>query len=52
MYVEKVNVVAHSKGGLDTREYLRSVVTVDINSLLMIGTPNLGSPYGKNRSVV
>jgi pimeloyl-ACP methyl ester carboxylesterase len=40
---EKVNIVAHSKGGLDSRVYL-SGGTDDVANLIMIGTPNLGSP--------
>jgi pimeloyl-ACP methyl ester carboxylesterase len=41
---EKVNVVAHSKGGLDTRWYLASNNMDPIANLIMIGTPNAGSP--------
>jgi hypothetical protein len=40
--VDKIHIAAHSKGGLDTREYLRS--NDDIEKLMMIGTPNAGSP--------
>jgi hypothetical protein len=40
---ERVNIVAHSKGGLDSRVYLTSG-TDDVANLIMIGTPNLGSP--------
>ena len=43
--VDKINVVAHSKGGLDTRAYLSNDLSNDdIANLIMIGTPNLGSP--------
>ena len=40
--VDKVNIVAHSKGGLDSREYAEYRNTVD--KLIQIGTPNAGSP--------
>lgn len=40
---EKVNIAAHSKGGLDARVYL-SKGTNNVANLIMIGTPNAGSP--------
>lgn len=40
----QVNIVAHSKGGLDAREYLYRSDTHDVANLIMIGTPNEGSP--------
>jgi pimeloyl-ACP methyl ester carboxylesterase len=40
---KKVNVAAHSKGGLDARAYL-STGTENVANLIMIGTPNAGSP--------
>ncbi|MFL6388912.1 MAG: choice-of-anchor X domain-containing protein [Terriglobales bacterium] len=40
--VDKVNIVAHSKGGIDSREYVESSSSVD--QLIQIGTPNAGSP--------
>jgi pimeloyl-ACP methyl ester carboxylesterase len=40
---EKVNIAAHSKGGLDARAYL-SKGADDVANLIMIGTPNAGSP--------
>jgi pimeloyl-ACP methyl ester carboxylesterase len=40
---EQVNIVGHSKGGLDARVYLASG-TDDVANLIMIGTPNDGSP--------
>lgn len=39
----KVNIAAHSKGGLDARAYL-ATGTEDVTSLIMIGTPNAGFP--------
>jgi pimeloyl-ACP methyl ester carboxylesterase len=42
---EKINIVAHSKGGLDARVYLANDLSNnDVENLIMIGTPNLGSP--------
>ncbi|MDQ6865879.1 MAG: alpha/beta fold hydrolase [Thermoproteota archaeon] len=38
----QVNVVGHSKGGLDARVYLANG-THDVANLIMIGTPNAGS---------
>ena len=46
---DKINIVAHSKGGLDARWYLANdLFNDDVEKLIMIGTPNLGSPlaYG------
>ena len=40
----KMNIVAHSKGGLDARVYLADTNTQDVANLIMIGTPNAGSP--------
>jgi pimeloyl-ACP methyl ester carboxylesterase len=39
----KVNIIGHSKGGLDARVYLANN-TNDVANLIMIGTPNAGSP--------
>jgi len=38
----KVNIVGHSKGGLDVRKYLGDTNTHDVANLIMIGTPNKG----------
>jgi pimeloyl-ACP methyl ester carboxylesterase len=38
----QVNMVGHSKGGLDTREYLDNPQKQDVANLIMIGTPNGG----------
>ena len=40
---DKVNIAAHSKGGLDARAYL-SKGADNVANLIMIGTPNAGSP--------
>ena len=40
--VNKVNIVAHSKGGLDSRDYIENQNTVEV--LAQMGTPNAGSP--------
>lgn len=47
---KKVNIVGHSKGGLDARMYLANN-TQDIANLIMIGTPNSGSPLAENNDV-
>jgi pimeloyl-ACP methyl ester carboxylesterase len=39
----QVNIVAHSKGGLDARVYLANTGSQYIANLIMIGTPNNGS---------
>jgi pimeloyl-ACP methyl ester carboxylesterase len=41
---EKVNIVAHSKGGLDARWYIAHSGIDRVSNLIMIGTPNSGSP--------
>jgi len=46
----KVNIVGHSKGGLDARMYLGNG-TQDVANLVMIGTPNEGSPLAINNEV-
>lgn len=43
-HAEKVNLVAHSKGGLDARVFLtKNLAYDDVANLIMIGTPNRGS---------
>src|SRR6185295_14334165 len=42
--INQVNIVAHSKGGLDARVYLDKSVATDVAKLIMIGTPNAGDP--------
>src|SRR5215212_7687582 len=45
-----VNIVGHSKGGLDARVYLANN-TNDVANLIMIGTPNAGSPLAESISI-
>jgi pimeloyl-ACP methyl ester carboxylesterase len=40
--VERIAIVAHSKGGVDSREHVRAHDDVEV--LIMIGTPNAGTP--------
>lgn len=41
----KVNIVAHSMGGLVTKEYLsRQDVSDSFNKVILLGVPNLGAP--------
>lgn len=40
--VKKVNIVCHSKGGLDSRHYVEN--SNDVANVIQIGTPNGGSP--------
>src|SRR4029079_7357056 len=46
----KVNIVGHSKGGLDARVYLANN-TQDVANVIMIGTPNAGSPLAENNDI-
>ena len=41
---QKLNIVGHSKGGLDAGVFLDITDTKDVANLIMIGTPNAGSP--------
>jgi pimeloyl-ACP methyl ester carboxylesterase len=41
---QRVNIVAHSKGGLDARVFLANSSVNDVANLIMIGTPNAGAP--------
>ncbi len=45
-YTKKLNLVAHSMGGLAAREYLANTKYPSgyVDKLILIGTPNLGSP--------
>lgn len=46
----QVNIVGHSNGGLDARVYL-SNGTHDVANLIMIGTPNAGSPSAQSSNI-
>ena len=49
---DKINIVGHSKGGLDARVYLANNPSIDdVANLIMIGTPNAGSPRADNRDL-
>ena len=48
---QKINIVGHSKGGLDARVFLDITDTKDIANLIMIGTPNAGSPAAETNDV-
>ena len=41
---DKVDIIAHSMGGLVTKEYIAENGTGSINNLIFIGTPNFGAP--------
>ncbi len=55
----KVTIIAHSLGGLLTKEYVRSAGSSGlINKLILVGAPNLGAPkaakilnYGDNMNI-
>jgi uncharacterized alpha/beta hydrolase family protein len=48
---QKINMVGHSKGGLDARVFLDITDTKDVANLIMIGTPNAGSPAAETNYV-
>jgi uncharacterized alpha/beta hydrolase family protein len=47
---QKINIVGHSKGGLDARVFLDITDTQDVANLIMIGTPNAGSPAAETNN--
>ena len=47
---EQVNIVGHSKGGIDARVYLANG-TKSVANLIMIRTPNGGTPMAERTSV-
>ena len=49
---DQVNMVGHSKGGLDARVYLANSGTHDVANLIMIGTPNGGNPLANELAAV
>ncbi len=48
---QKINIVGHSKGGLDARVFLDNTDTKDVSNLIMIGTPNAGSPVAETNVI-
>lgn len=47
---DRVNIVGHSKGGIDARVYLANG-TKDVSNLVMLGTPNAGSPLADSANI-
>jgi len=50
----KVNIVGHSKGGLDARVFLANNTFTNnkaVANLIMIGTPNAGSPIAQSSNI-
>lgn len=41
---EKVNIIAHSMGGLLAKDYINQYGKGDIDKLIFVGTPHLGAP--------
>jgi triacylglycerol esterase/lipase EstA (alpha/beta hydrolase family) len=53
-YPKQVNIVGHSKGGLDARVFLANSTFTDnkaVANLIMIGTPNAGSPIAQSSNI-
>jgi len=48
--LDRVNIVGHSKGGLDARVYLANG-TKDVENLIMIGTPNAGTQAAETTNI-
>jgi uncharacterized alpha/beta hydrolase family protein len=49
---KQVNIVGHSKGGLDSRVYLfNNIKENDVANLIMIGVPNAGSPLAQSSNI-
>jgi triacylglycerol lipase len=48
---KQVNIIGHSKGGLDARVYLANSSIKDVANLIMIGTPNAGSPLAQTSDI-
>lgn len=47
---DRVNIVGHSKGGIDARVFLANGTT-GVSNLVMLGTPNAGSPLADFSSI-
>jgi triacylglycerol esterase/lipase EstA (alpha/beta hydrolase family) len=51
---KQVNIVGHSKGGLDARVFLANNAFTNnkaVANLIMIGTPNAGSPIAQSSNI-
>jgi uncharacterized alpha/beta hydrolase family protein len=51
---KKINIVGHSKGGLDARVFLANSTFTNnkaVANLIMIGTPNAGSPIAQSSNI-
>ncbi len=46
----KVTIIAHSMGGLISREYMKKYGDSSVNKLIMLETPNYGSPLASKSS--
>ncbi len=42
--VQKINIIAHSMGGLIVKEYLRNYGGDSVNNFIDVGTPQVGAP--------
>jgi pimeloyl-ACP methyl ester carboxylesterase len=47
MNIDKVHIVAQSMGGLISRYRIQKIEDDDVGTLVMIGTPNLGSDFSR-----
>ena len=43
-HFKKIDIVAHSMGGLLTKDYIKEFGENNINKLIFVGTPHLGAP--------
>lgn len=48
--VDKINLIGHSKGGLDSRDYAEN--SDSISQVIQIGTPNTGTPFAEEGIVI
>jgi uncharacterized alpha/beta hydrolase family protein len=48
---DRINIVGHSKGGIDARVYLGNTTNKDVANLIMLGTPNAGTPLSQKTNV-
>ncbi|MEJ0021241.1 MAG: hypothetical protein WDN47_01525 [Candidatus Doudnabacteria bacterium] len=45
---DKIDIIAHSMGGLITEDYINQFGTSTIDKLIFVGTPHLGAPKAAN----